>query len=91
MAMSVALAELKESVIYLSEGDEIDRDRLIHFQDGGHFGEDCRGEGRFYVRGVYDDIYLFTRNLSAWNSTETDWSPSAVLKQRPSVLLPREP
>jgi transcription-repair coupling factor (superfamily II helicase) len=54
-----APAELKESVIYLSEGDEIDRDRLIHFlQDGGYTSARTVEErGDFSVRGAIIDIY----------------------------------
>ena len=54
-----APAELKESVISLSEGDEIDRDRLIHFlQDGGYTSARTVEErGDFSVRGAIIDLY----------------------------------
>jgi len=54
-----APAELKESVIYLSEGDEIDRERLIHFlHDGGYTSARTVEErGDFSVRGGIIDLY----------------------------------
>jgi len=54
-----APAELKESVIYLSEGEVVDRDRLIHFlHDGGYTSARTVEErGDFSVRGAIIDIY----------------------------------
>jgi transcription-repair coupling factor (superfamily II helicase) len=54
-----APAELRESVIYLSEGDEIDRDRLIHFlRDGGYTSARTVEErGDFSIRGAIVDVY----------------------------------
>ena len=54
-----APAELKESVIYLAKGDEIDRDRLIHFfRDGGYaLTRTVEERGDFSVRGAIVDVY----------------------------------
>ncbi|MGZ3535284.1 MAG: hypothetical protein ACXU9K_08660, partial [Thermodesulfobacteriota bacterium] len=54
-----APADLKESVFHLSEGDEIDRDRLIHFLgDGGYTSARTVEEsGDFSVRGAIVDVY----------------------------------
>ncbi len=54
-----APADLKESVLHLSEGEEIDRDRLIHFlHDGGYTSvRTVEERGDFSVRGAIVDIY----------------------------------
>ena len=54
-----APADLKESVFHLSEGDEIDRDRLIYFLgDGGYTSARTVEEsGDFSVRGAIVDVY----------------------------------
>src|SRR5512139_1593105 len=54
-----APADLKGSVIYLSEKEEIDRDRLIHFlHDGGYTSaRTVEARGDFSVRGAIIDIY----------------------------------
>ncbi len=52
-------ADLKESVLYLSEGKEIDRDRLVNFLgDAGYTSTRTVEErGDFSVRGAIIDIY----------------------------------
>ena len=59
MQKVLAPVELKESVISLSEGEEIDRDRLIHFlQEGGYTSARIVEErGDFSIRGAIIDIY----------------------------------
>ena len=54
-----APADLKESVVYLSKGEEIDRDRLTNFlQEGGYTSARTVEErGDFSVRGAIIDIY----------------------------------
>jgi transcription-repair coupling factor (superfamily II helicase) len=54
-----APADLKESVIYLSEGDEIDRDGLIQFLGNGGYtsARTVEERGDFSVRGAIIDIY----------------------------------
>ena len=54
-----APADLKESVVHLSEGEEIDRDRLTNFfHDGGYTSARTVEErGDFSVRGAIIDVY----------------------------------
>ena len=59
MQKVLAPVDLKESVFSLSAGDEVDRDRLIHFlQEGGYTSARIVEErGDFSVRGAIIDIY----------------------------------
>jgi transcription-repair coupling factor (superfamily II helicase) len=59
MQKVLAPVDLKESVFSLSAGDEVDRDRLIHFfQEGGYTSARIVEEGGdFSVRGAIIDIY----------------------------------